>query len=160
MSAQPQTLWHLEPMEAGRLPQVLEIERRAYPFPWTEGIFRDCLRAGYSGWIVTSPDNEVLAYAFMSMAVNEAHILNLCVEPDCRQQGLGRFLLAHLQQVARAAGMEVLLLEVRKSNSAAIALYLNHGFRKLGERKGYYPAHEGTEDAWLLGCTLQPQPSA
>ncbi len=155
MSAQLQTLWHLEPMEEMRLPQVLDIERRAYPFPWTEGIFRDCLRAGYSGWVVTSTANEVLAYAFMSMAVNEAHILNLCVEPACQQQGLGRFMLSHLQQVARAAGMEVMLLEVRKSNSAAIALYKNNGFQKLGVRKGYYPAPDGTEDAWLLGCTLK-----
>lgn len=157
MSAQLQTLWHLEPMEQGRLPQVLEIEQRAYPFPWTEGIFRDCLRSGYSGWIVTSPANEVLAYAIMSMAVNEAHILNLCVEPACQQQGLGRFMLAHLQQVARAAGMEIMLLEVRKSNNAAIALYKNNGFQKLGVRKGYYPAPDGTEDAWLLGCTFKQQ---
>jgi ribosomal-protein-alanine N-acetyltransferase len=156
MSAQPQTLWHLEPMSELHLPQVLEIERRAYPFPWTEGIFRDCLRAGYSGWVVTSPANEVLAYAFMSMAIGEAHILNLCASPDCQQQGLGRFVLSHLQQVARAAGMDIMLLEVRKSNSAAIALYLNHGFRKLGVRRDYYPAHGGTEDAWLLGCNLKP----
>lgn len=156
MSALPQTFWHLEPMHAEHLPAVLEIEQRAYPFPWTDGIFRDCLRAGYSGWVVTSPANEVLAYAFMSMALNEAHILNLCVEPACQRQGLGRFLLAHLRQVARAAGMELMLLEVRKSNSAAIALYLNHGFRKLGARKGYYPADGGTEDAWLLGCELKP----
>lgn len=156
MSAQLQTLWQLEPMSEAHLPDVLAIEQRAYPFPWTEGIFRDCLRAGYSGWIVSGSAGETLAYAFMSMAVNEAHILNLCVEPSCQRQGLGQFLLAHLQQLARAAGMEVILLEVRKSNVAAIALYLNHGFRKLGARKGYYPAHEGAEDAWLLGCTLKP----
>lgn len=157
MSALPQTFWQLEPLTEAHLPQVLEIEQRAYPFPWTEGIFKDCLRAGYSGWVVTSPSGDVLAYAFMSMAVAEAHILNLCVEPASQQQGLGRFLLSHLQEVARGAGTEMMLLEVRKSNTAAIALYKNNGFQKLGVRKGYYPAHDGTEDAWLLGCTLKPR---
>ena len=154
MSAQPEQLWNLRPMTEAWLPQVLEIERRAYPFPWTDGIFRDCLKVGYSAWVVVSPSDEVLAYAVMSMAVGEAHVLNLCVEPAYHQQGLGRFLLSHLRDVARAAGMELMLLEVRKSNSAAIGLYQAMGFRKLGVRKGYYPASQGSEDALLLGFDL------
>ena len=154
MSAQPEQLWNLRPMDDGCLQQVLDIERRAYAFPWTEGIFRDCLKVGYSAWIVASPSDEVLAYAVMSMAVGEAHVLNLCVEPAYHQQGLGRFLLSHLRDVARAGGMDLMLLEVRKSNSAAIALYQAMGFRKLGVRKGYYPATQGSEDALLLGFDL------
>ena len=157
MSAQPEQLWHLRPLEVAHLAQVVDIERRAYAFPWTEGIFRDCLNVGYSAWTVTSAGDEVLAYAVMSMAVGEAHVLNLCVEPAYHQQGLGRFLLTHLQAVARAAGMEIMLLEVRKSNTAAIALYQAMGFHKLGVRKAYYPAHEGSEDALLLGHTLKPR---
>ena len=158
MSAQPEQLWNLQPMQVDWLPQVVEIEQRAYAFPWTEGIFRDCLNVGYSAWVVTSPGEEVLAYAVMSMAVGEAHVLNLCVEPAYHQQGLGRFLLLHLQAVARAAGMDLMLLEVRKSNSAAIALYQGMGFHKLGVRKAYYPARDGSEDALLLGHTLKPTP--
>jgi ribosomal-protein-alanine N-acetyltransferase len=154
VSAQPDQLWSLRPMDESWLPQVLDIEVRAYAFPWTDGIFRDCLKVGYSAWLVTGPDDEVLAYAVMSMAVGEAHVLNLCVEPAYHQQGLGRFLLAHLQQVAAAAGMDLMLLEVRKSNTAAIALYQGVGFHKLGVRKGYYPAHGGSEDALLLGYNL------
>jgi ribosomal-protein-alanine N-acetyltransferase len=146
-------------MQVDWLPQVVEIERRAYAFPWTEGIFRDCLNVGYSAWVVSSPGEEVLAYAVMSMAVGEAHVLNLCVEPAYHQQGLGRFLMTHLQAVARAAGMEIMLLEVRKSNAAALALYQGLGFHRLGVRKAYYPAHDGSEDALLLGHTLkQPAP--
>ena len=79
MSAQPEQLWTLRPMHEAQLAQVTDIERRAYAFPWTEGIFRDCLNVGYSAWVVTSPRDEVLAYAVMSMAVGEAHVLNLCV---------------------------------------------------------------------------------
>jgi ribosomal-protein-alanine N-acetyltransferase len=109
--------------------------------------------------VVSSPGEEVLAYAVMSMAVGEAHVLNLCVEPAYHQQGLGRFLMTHLQAVARAAGMEIMLLEVRKSNAAALALYQGLGFHRLGVRKAYYPAHDGSEDALLLGHTLkQPAP--
>ncbi|HUR41345.1 MAG TPA: ribosomal protein S18-alanine N-acetyltransferase [Verrucomicrobiae bacterium] len=156
MSAQLERLWNLRPMHEAHLEQVLDIERRAYPFPWTDGIFRDCLKVGYSAWIVAGPEGEVLAYSVMSMAVGEAHILNLCVEPAYHQQGLGRFLLSHLQRLARGAGMDILLLEVRKSNAAAIALYQSSGFQKLGVRKGYYPANNGQEDALLLGFTLRP----
>jgi len=160
VSAQPEQLWNLRPMQEASLPHVLDIERRAYAFPWTDGIFRDCLKVGYSAWIVANPADEVLAYAVMSMAVGEAHVLNLCVDPAYHQQGLGRFLLTHLREIAHAAGMDLMLLEVRKSNAAAIALYQNMGFRKLGVRKGYYPAHQGSEDALLLGYDLgQPMPS-
>lgn len=154
MSAQLEPLWNLQPMHEDALPQVLDIEQRAYAFPWSEGIFRDCLKVGYSAWTVVSPEGEVLAYAVMSMAVGEAHVLNLCVEPAYHQQGLGRFLLAHMKDLAHAAGMDLMLLEVRKSNTAAIKLYQGMGFDKLGVRKGYYPAREGSEDALLLGCNL------
>jgi [ribosomal protein S18]-alanine N-acetyltransferase len=156
VSAQPEALWHLQPMHEEHLEQVLDIERRAYPFPWTEGIFRDCLKVGYSAWVVRSPSGEVLAYALMSMAVGEAHVLNLCVEPAYHQQGLGTFLMTHLIRLARGAGMDLMLLEVRRSNAAAIGLYLGMGFRKLGVRKGYYPATQGSEDALLLGYELRP----
>jgi [ribosomal protein S18]-alanine N-acetyltransferase len=159
MSAQPEALWELAPMTEWHLPQVQEIEDRAYPFPWTSGIFRDCLKAGYSAWVV-SRDGEVLGYALMSLGVYEAHILNLCVTPECQRQGLGRFLLQHLRRVAAASGAELLLLEVRKSNGAAIALYRKAGFHRLGVRKGYYPDVDGREDAWLLGYRLKPEPTA
>lgn len=144
----------LAPMQEGDVPEVMAIERRAYPFPWTEGILRDSLRAGYSSWVVRDARGQLCAYALMSMAAGEAHILNLCVDPDRQRQGLGRYLLGHLTSVAAAAGTQLLLLEVRKSNHAAISLYLHAGFRRLGQRKGYYPAESGTEDAWLLGREL------
>lgn len=155
MSAQPEILWSLRPMAADDLDRVVEIEDRAYPFPWTEGIFRDCLSVGYSSWVVAGPGDEMLGYALMSMGAGEAHILNLCVEPAYHHQGIGRFLLSHLMEIARAAGMELMLLEVRKSNTAAIGLYRAAGFHKLGVRKGYYPARDGREDALLLGHSLK-----
>lgn len=141
-------------MHEDHLAFVRDIEQRAYPFPWTEVIFRDCLRSGYSAWVVESPSQQVLAYALMTMAAGEAHILNLCVAPEYQGQGLGHFMLEHLKTLARASHAELLLLEVRASNQAGIALYRNHGFEQLGLRKAYYPAHDGREDAMVLGLKL------
>jgi ribosomal-protein-alanine N-acetyltransferase len=141
-------------MHPSHLPQVLEIENRAYPFPWTEGIFRDCLKTGYSAWVVTNILGEVLSYALMSMAVGEAHVLNICVDPNQQRQGLGRFLMEHLVSLARAANCTIVLLEVRKSNKSAFKLYESMGFQRLGLRKNYYPAQDGREDAIVLGLEL------
>jgi len=154
VSAQLQPQWRLLPMHPAHLPQVLEIEVRAYPFPWTEGILKDCLKAGYSSWVVTNTLGEVLAYSFMSMAVGEAHILNICVDPRQQRQGLGLFLMQHLTTLARAANCTIVLLEVRKSNKGAFKLYDSLGFQRLGVRKNYYPAHDGREDAIVLGLEL------
>lgn len=155
MSAQPLALWRLAPMHPAHLAQVLEIEQQSYAFPWTDGVFRDCLRVGYSAWVVTNTLGEVLAYALMSMAVGEAHILNLCVAPEQRRSGLAQFVMKHLLVVARAANVTLVLLEVRISNRPAQKLYEGFGFKRLGQRKAYYPAENGREDALVLGLDLE-----
>jgi ribosomal-protein-alanine N-acetyltransferase len=154
MSAQLKPGWQLLPMHVSCLPRVLEIENQSYSFPWSEGIFRDCLKAGYSGWVLCDEHGIIAGYALMSMAVDEAHVLNLCVEPNSRSFGLGRMLLVHMITLARAANATIVLLEVRKSNKLAIKLYESHGFKRLGLRKSYYPAHGGREDALVLGFDI------
>ena len=154
MSAQLKPDWQILPMHVSHLPQVLEIEQRAYPFPWSDGIFRDCLKAGYSGWILNDERGAIVGYALMSMAVDEAHVLNLCIDPSSQKRGLGRMLLEHMIMLARAANATIVLLEVRKSNKAAIHLYESQGFQRLGLRKGYYPADGGREDALVLGFDI------
>lgn len=136
---------------------VLDIEKRAYEFPWTEGNFRDCLSSGYSAWVVESNFRDLLAYGLMTMAAGEAHILNLCVAPEYQCQGLGSFLLRHLVGQAFAARSDQLLLEVRASNAAAIALYQRHGFEELGRRKEYYPARGGREDALVFSLSFKEE---
>jgi [ribosomal protein S18]-alanine N-acetyltransferase len=155
VSAVLEPAWRLAPMHESHLPEVLDIEQRAYAFPWTLGIFRDCIKAGYSGWVVHERGGAMLAYAVMSMAVGEAHILNLAVDPTQRRRGLGRFVLLHLLQIARAAHSTIVLLEVRRSNKAAIRLYQAQGFQQIGTRRGYYPGHEQREDAFVLALDLQ-----
>ncbi|MDR3416234.1 MAG: ribosomal protein S18-alanine N-acetyltransferase [Nevskia sp.] len=154
MSAQPSPGLQILPMHVSHLPRVVEIERKAYSFPWSEGIFMDCLRAGYSGWALCTDGGDIIGYSLMSMAVDEAHVLNLCIEPFSRRRGLGRMLLQHMIKLARAANATIVLLEVRRSNKTAIQLYESQGFKRLGLRKGYYPAHDGREDALVLGFDI------
>jgi [ribosomal protein S18]-alanine N-acetyltransferase len=154
LSAQPKSLLRCREMHRSDLQTVLAIERVSYDFPWSEGIFRDCLRMGYSSWVATNTLDEIQGYGLMSYAMDEAHILNLCVTPDGRRCGIGAYLLEHLMTEARQHEVEWVLLEVRKSNLAAIALYQNAGFHEIGERRNYYPALRGREDALVLGQRL------
>jgi len=131
----------------------MEIEIRAYDFPWTEGIFRDCLRVGYCCWCFEN-DEVVQGYGVMSAAAGESHILNLTVRPESQRQGIGSRLLKHFQQLARRHGADTLMLEVRPSNRNAISLYEKQGFNEIGVRRNYYPAENGREDALLLALSL------
>jgi ribosomal-protein-alanine N-acetyltransferase len=141
-------------MREGDVPDVVAIERASYQFPWSEGIFRDCLRVGYTCRVVTLA-RQVVGYGVMSNGAGEAHILNLCVGEAFRCCGIGRRLLALLVERAVAAGMREAFLEVRPSNTAAIRLYLAHGFQQVGMRRGYYQAVGGREDAAVLRLGLR-----
>ncbi|WP_298135665.1 ribosomal protein S18-alanine N-acetyltransferase [Acidiferrobacter sp.] len=135
------------------LPFVMQVERQAYEFPWTEGIFRDCLRVGYCCRVLED-EGRLVGHGIMAVAAGECHLLNICVHPRYRRRGLGRRLLSHLLDVARQGQAKVALLEVRRSNKAAYALYYSLGFNEIGLRKNYYPARHGREDALVLACDL------
>jgi ribosomal-protein-alanine N-acetyltransferase len=137
--------------------RVASIEREAYEFPWSPGIFRDCLLAGYAS-VVLEYRGDVIAYAIMSIAAGEAHLLNLCVARNCRRTGHARRLLEVVIDRAIQAGAERMHLEVRPSNEAALALYANYGFERVGLRKHYYRASAGSEDAVLLARGLDRRP--
>lgn len=146
--------WRLRPMTSVHVPEIAAIDRRAYTFPWSAGIFRDCLRAGYSGWILLAEDDALAGYGLLSMGAGEAHILNLCVAPEYQHRGYGRILLMHLLSLARAADVQEVLLEVRPSNRIAIALYRDVGFARIGVRRGYYPDDGRREDALVYSLIL------
>ena len=128
---------------------VATIEQAAYEFPWSPGIFRDCLLAGYTS-LVLEHSGKVIGYGIMSVAAGEAHLLNLALSESARRMGNARRLLEHLMELARLAGADGMYLEVRPSNSRALALYERAGFEPLGRRRGYYRARGGTEDAVVL----------
>ena len=141
------------PMNANDLDGVLAIENAVYPFPWTRGNFADSLAAGYSAWVCRI-GGELVGYAVIMMVLDEAHLLNISVDKRRQGMGFGGRLLRHAMSVARTLGARSLLLEVRPSNERALELYRHFGFVRIGLRKGYYPAHEGREDAMVLVHTL------
>lgn len=136
-------------MRQSDLPSVTTIEQAVYPFPWSPGIFRDCLLAGYTS-LVLEHGGRVIGYGILSVAAGEAHLLNIAVASAVRGMGHGRRLLEHLMDVVSRAGAERMYLEVRPSNTRALHLYERAGFELLGRRRGYYRAHGGTEDAVVL----------
>lgn len=145
---------HFRPMDEDDIVTVMAIESRAYDYPWTEGIFRDCLRISYCCRMCVE-DNTVVGYAIMSVGAGESHILNICVKPESRRRGIGRSLLTHMLELAHARAVDIVTLEARVSNHIAIKLYQDMGFNEVGIRKAYYPAaNKGIEDAIILARTL------
>jgi [ribosomal protein S18]-alanine N-acetyltransferase len=136
------------------LPQVAAIEQSVYEFPWTLGNFRDSFDAGYSLLGVFRQDNELVAYAVVMRAVDEAHLLNLAVAHSLQRRGIGQQLLLAVIDLVRGYGAQMLYLEVRPSNGPARDLYFRNGFRQIAIRPRYYPARDGREDALFLGLRL------
>lgn len=145
----------LRAMREDDVDAVMAIEVRAYPFPWTAGIFRDCLRAAYPSWLLVRGE-VIIGYGIISIAAGEGHILNICIDPLEHGRGHGRRLLRSLVQVARMHRAERIFLEVRPSNPRAIGLYFAEGFNEIGRRPRYYPANMGREDAIVMAMELLP----
>lgn len=154
MVANLETPWpSFRAMRIEDLEHVVRIEHAAYPFPWSYGIFRDCMTSGYDLWVLASPA-AIVGYGVLSVAAGEAHLLNLCVAPGDQGAGHGRRILSRMIDLARWHRAERVFLEVRPSNHAAIALYDSAGFNEIGRRPGYYPDKRGREDALVMAIEL------
>lgn len=149
----------LRPLRLDDLSQIMDIERRAYSHPWSEAIMRDCFKAGHQGTAMEL-GGRMLGYGWLSCAVGEAHILNVTVDPDVQGRGYGRRLMRRLLDVARWYRAEVVLLEVRVSNQIAQQLYASMGFVRMGQRRAYYPADGGREDAIVMVLSMLPKAEA
>jgi ribosomal-protein-alanine N-acetyltransferase len=144
-------------MRAEDVDTVSALENVSYDFPWSPGVFSDCVKAGHPCWVLCL-DADIAGYGILSMGAGEAHVLNLCIGPNYRGRGLGRHLLVRLLDIARWNGAERVFLEVRPSNPLAKALYESVGFREIGRRPRYYPAHGGREDAIVMALELAANP--
>lgn len=140
-------------MREADLAQVLRIEMRVYPSPWTEDYFSHCLQIGMCCRILEQ-HSVIEAYGVMSVAAGEADILNLCVRPASRRRGLGRHMLTHLLDLARQLSAKTVCLEVRVSNLPARSLYQSMGFKAIGIEKDYYRLAQGCEDALIMARPL------
>jgi [ribosomal protein S18]-alanine N-acetyltransferase len=146
----------VRPMNELDIPMVVTIEKSAYQFPWSEGIFRDCLRVGYVCRVIDA-GGDMGGYGIMSVGAGDAHILNVCIREEYLGRGFARKMLLYLMERARSAGMYEAFLEVRPSNTAAARLYHSMGFEQVGIRRGYYQATGGREDAAVLRRVLLPE---
>ncbi len=143
-----------EPLTEAAVDGVVAIEQQAYLHPWTSGNFLDSLRAGYQAQMLLA-GTEVLGYFVAMKGVDEVHLLNLTVAPQAQGQGWGRVMLDALALWSRGQGAQWLWLEVRASNVRAQQIYELHGYRRVGERKAYYPDHHGKrEDAVVMSLKL------
>lgn len=143
------------PLEKKDLKAVLIIESQSYSNPWTKGIFEDCLHSHYICTVALQA-TVVVGYVILSVVLDEAHFLNVCVHPEKRRQGIARALMQEHLRLLRQQGVAMTYLEVRKSNVGAQKLYQNLGFYQIGLRRGYYPASGGgREDAVVMGMFLK-----
>ena len=129
------------------------VEVRAYDYPWTKGIFLDCLRSNYECWVLEMYE-EIVGHAVLSVGAGEAHLLNVCVAKEHQGEGHGRVLVEHMLERARLRAAEIVFLEVRASNEVATQLYESVGFNEIGKRRNYYPTTRGHEDARVLALQI------
>jgi ribosomal-protein-alanine N-acetyltransferase len=143
-----------EPLLADRLDEVMRVEQRTYAHPWTRGNFIDALHSGYQAQMLMA-DGHVLGYFVAMKGVDEVHLLNITVAPEFQGQGWARVMLDALDIWARGQQAEWLWLEVRVGNARAMHVYESHGYRRVGQRKNYYPSGHGQrEDAVVMSLRL------
>ena len=143
-----------QPMTEARLDEVVHLECLVYQQPWTRGNFSDSLRSGYQAQLLVA-DGQLLGYFVAMKGADEVHLLNITVAPEHQGQGWGRMILDALALWSRAQDAQWLWLEVRASNTRAQRIYEEHGYRRVGERKSYYPAAAGRrEDAVVMSLRL------
>jgi ribosomal-protein-alanine N-acetyltransferase len=143
----------LRPMHGPDLRAVYLLERQCQTEPWPYWFFRRQLRSGASCWVLEH-NGEIMGFGIVSMVRHWAHIMNLCVAPDHRRQGLGRRLLLHLLAMAKQQHANHVWLEVRPINRPALLLYRREGFRKKHVRKGYYQTRLGDRNAIVMARRL------
>ena len=132
---------------------VAPLIHRADPFGWTMQNLQSALA---SGWTVTAAQVEdvIVGCAVVMQVIDEAELLEIAVDPAYQGRGFGKALLAEVMDAARARAVRLMRLEVRIGNERALKMYEKAGFKRVGLRRGYYPAAVGREDAVLMDADL------
>lgn len=135
------------------VPAIARIELDSFVSPWSaEEITKDVTAGGNTCFVVATENDNVIGFAEMRAVAGEAQIYNIAVAPEARGRGTGEALLGHLIDEAEMKGCDVVNLEVRAANTAALGLYEKLGFREVGRRRNYY---DGKEDAILMDLDLR-----
>jgi len=128
----------IESMTVDDIAQVAEIERQIFSIPWSEKAFRDSMESDNTIYIVAKENDNVAGYAGMYLSFEEGNITNVAVNPLSRRKGIGEKIVRDILNRAYEKGVRDVFLEVRETNSVAIALYEKIGFKEEGIRKNFY----------------------
>ena len=146
--------YKLVPMSRDNVGQIADIEQECFSHPWSRRMLEEELDNLSASFIAAqAEDGTILGYAGLTVVLDEGYINNIAVREEYRKQGIASALLDVFVRFAQAHQLAFLTLEVRASNSAAIALYQKHGFERVGKRKNYYEAPK--EDAILMTRTFK-----
>lgn len=141
---------------AGRedVDRVLEIEKEGFLHPWSRALVERELDHSWSRLLLAEegPGGAVVGYIVFWIVHDEVHVLNVATAVAARRRGVGRALMQASEEEGRRLGARLSTLEVRRSNEAAVALYLALGYRRMGVRPNYYA--EEREDAIVMVKTL------
>ena len=135
------------------IPALAALEKECFSLPWTEEQLRASLPGERSVLLAAEGAGKVLGYVGMMHVLDEGYLSNVAVDPACRRQGVAKALIAELLRRAGEFSLAFVTLEVRESNTPAIALYEGFGFAPVGRRKNYYDAPK--EDAVLMTVYLK-----
>jgi ribosomal-protein-alanine N-acetyltransferase len=146
----------IESMRRTHLPDVLEIEKEEFSSPWPEEMFLQEMEDNeLSRAFVALMDDRVVGYMASWFVQDQAHLLNIAVSSPHKRKGIAGQMLRYLIDLALSEKKQVITLEVRASNTGAIAFYEVFGFQRFGVSKGYYP--ENGEDALLMVLYIDPR---
>lgn len=131
---------HIRNATGRDLPRILEIERLAFPSPWTLASFQRELTLPFSRIVVALPADSQLIAGFLCrwLIADECHVLNVAVHPESRRLGIGTVLMSEAISEAQSTGAGVVTLEVRRSNLPARQLYRKFEFEERRLRRHYY----------------------
>ena len=146
MIAKVSELMEIREMRKEDLFQVDIIEKNSYDFPWSDKVLEECLEYNYDCY-VSAHENLIFGYLISKISFPESHILNLTVDSNYRNNGIGSQLLDLTLSKSALIGSKVIFLETRKTNNSAIYLYNKYKFKKVGIRPNYYKTKDGKEDA-------------
>ena len=129
----------IRPMTASDIPVVAAMEKLIFPDPWSESVFAETLSLPIGTNLVADDDNGLICgYLCAQTVADEIQIHNVAVDLACRRQGIGRLLLEDAEREGAVRGAVCAILEVRITNTAALAMYARMGYRRIGRRRAYY----------------------
>jgi ribosomal-protein-alanine N-acetyltransferase len=148
----------LRPAVPADVPRLAALQALSFELPWSAQALAATLAGeGVLAFVAEAADAEIEGFVFARVAAGEAEILTIVVNPARRRRGLGETLLAAALEAARAAGADVVFLEVATDNPGAIALYEKLAFVSAGRRPAYYARREEPRvDALILRRDLTP----